>query len=526
MPQHIVSFPRLFTRCTSAFFPHPHSHRLSAVLVAALLLFCVPADAALVVLSVDRTDDAIAGAMICDDLVPDDCSLRGALFLANAIAPADDVLIELGAEPYVLSVGGAAENANWSGDLDVMRDLTIQGQGKDSTLIVAWPGFDDRLIDIHAANTVTLVGLQVAVSQPAGDFHAVQARAGANLELTDVGFRSNGTFAGGGGGLYLDHGVVAVLEDCLFEGNKTGLNGGAGLRSHADSLTIRDSRFVLNQAQGSPGGALQLLAPVVGSSTNLLERVVIEHNSADLGGGIYGVKYTETTIIDSTLRNNIADDGVGGGSGGAIFSTGIFDIERSTLHANSAVALGPAVHAEYDGQPGARVNTYNVTISGHRSGGLAAVSFSSTDDSEFLHSTFYDNDLDFFGDSPFEIFVHNSVFGAGCVIVGYDAISSGGNLGVDDSCWSGTPAAGDTVVVDLQLAPLGSYGGLTQTHLPTSGSPAGGLPTVCAPVDQRDHLRPASGCYSGAVERLDPEPAIFADGFESGDTGHWAATVP
>jgi hypothetical protein len=54
------------------------------------------------------------------------------------------------------------------------------------------------------------------------------------------------------------------------------------------------------------------------------------------------------------------------------------------------------------------------------------------------------------------------------------------------------------------LAPLGNYGGPTQTHIPLPGSPAidHGIDADCPPTDQRGRPRlVSSACDVEAVER-------------------------
>src|SRR5688572_26578022 len=77
---------------------------------------------------VTKSEDTNDG--ICDAL---DCSLREAVREAN-LTPGPDV-IELASGVYVLTVSGQLEEAAASGDLDVTEHLTVNGGGRDSTLI-------------------------------------------------------------------------------------------------------------------------------------------------------------------------------------------------------------------------------------------------------------------------------------------------------------------------------------------------------------------------------------------------------
>src|SRR4051794_38215111 len=54
-------------------------------------------------------------------------SLREAITMANATAAPDTIVLQAGA--YAISIPGAGENANATGDFDITNPLTIVGQG-------------------------------------------------------------------------------------------------------------------------------------------------------------------------------------------------------------------------------------------------------------------------------------------------------------------------------------------------------------------------------------------------------------
>ncbi len=81
---------------------------------------------------------------------------------------------------------------------------------------------------------------------------------------------------------------------------------------------------------------------------------------------------------------------------------------------------------------------------------------------------------------------------------------SGGNVADDASCGFSQPSSLSNT--NPNFAPLGNYGGLTQTMPLLGGSPAAdsGLPASCPATDQRGVSRPGSGqtCSSGAFQAL------------------------
>ena len=112
-------------------------------------------------------------------------------------------------------------------------------------------------------------------------------------------------------------------------------------------------------------------------------------------------------------------------------------------------------------------------------------------------------------------------------------ISEGGNVGDAGACELDHSTDIDVAAVpDVLVMPLGHYGGHTPTMLPTAGpnllvdNP--GAASHCQTDDQRGVDRALDGgpaCDTGAVERVLGDP-LWADGFETGDTSAWSATVP
>jgi large repetitive protein len=67
-------------------------------------------------------------------------------------------VIQLGGTTYHLQISASTEDANASGDLDVSKPLTIQGNGADATTIDA-TGSNARLVDVLANAPATIQDL-------------------------------------------------------------------------------------------------------------------------------------------------------------------------------------------------------------------------------------------------------------------------------------------------------------------------------------------------------------------------------
>src|SRR3989442_15970836 len=112
--------------------------RLSSATLAAILLVCLSASSA-------WATTTITPSTTSDDLTNNgNCTLREAVQAANTDTavdqcPAGNFIdeIQLGTGTYDLTITGARENGNQTGDLDVTGSLTIKGNGSGATTIDA-----------------------------------------------------------------------------------------------------------------------------------------------------------------------------------------------------------------------------------------------------------------------------------------------------------------------------------------------------------------------------------------------------
>ena len=148
----------------------------------------------------------------------------------------------------------------------------------------------------------------------------------------------------------------------------------------------------------------------------------------------------------------------------------------------------------------ATMDLLNCTIAGNSAANGGAVL---TSDSGGVAYTTIKNTL-IADNTPVNMYVEN----ANAVIH-----SDGTNLSSDNGAGV-LVGAGDKINTQPLLLPLGLYGGLTETHLLQSGSPAieAGNNSGAPPTDQRGITRPQGLKVDiGAVELAD---AIFKNGFE------------
>ncbi len=109
----------------------------AALLVAGLFTAGLPRAAHAATFVVNSTTDAV------DNLIGDgvcataagDCTLRAAVQEANHDSIADTIDLPMGT--YSLTLGGSGEDAAATGDLDILWEVTIEGDGGGNTIVDA-----------------------------------------------------------------------------------------------------------------------------------------------------------------------------------------------------------------------------------------------------------------------------------------------------------------------------------------------------------------------------------------------------
>ncbi len=209
------------------------------------------------------------------------CTLRAAVMEANARGGGSEsldhlVIIADGIDP-VLSSAGVGEDASATGDLDVLKPLTVDGAGAT----VDGAGLD-RVFDVRSTS------LSIR-------------------DLTITGGVANGVGAdSNGGGIRGDLGSTITLDRAAVVGSSAKFGGGV---NSTGRLTVTDSEIAANHADD--GGGIHSSGPNL-----LIERSLLRHNDASStnGGGDGGALYTtgdNAVIVDSTFSGNTALPGGG-----------------------------------------------------------------------------------------------------------------------------------------------------------------------------------------------------------------------
>jgi hypothetical protein len=302
---------------------------------------------------------------------------------------------------------------------------------------------------------------------------------------------TNGYSTNSGGGIY--NGGTLTLTNCTLSGNTASVVGGyAGGIVNEGTLTLNNCTLLGNSETGYGvgrsvgdgggifnGGTLTMTnctltgntqtgnsafgggGGIYNDGTVTLNQCTLSGNSATGGGGgggIYNDGYGTLTLNQCTLSGNSAGDPYGGGGG--IYNEDTVTLNQCTLSGNSAADSGGGIF-NYRGT----IALKNTIVAGN-SGGL------------------------------------------GADIYNYTGVTYGGANLVQTVDNSGTITGPAPLTNAPNLAPLGNYGGPTQTMPPLPGSPAIGAGSVAAntfSTDQRGYPRTQNGLIDlGAVELQSP----------------------
>jgi len=329
---------------------HARPRAAAAVAVACLLLAPL---ASAIDITVDVLDDPVPNGC-----TPGSCSLREAVTLANSLAGPDRILLP--ATPVVplqLTIPGADETANATGDLNVLEELEIAGTGAATTRLVQTTA--DRVLrtSMPTGQRLTLRGLTIEGGS-AGIGGAL--RATSRLTIEDAAFVGNHANSSGGaisfGGTNLEYPEPhLVLRRVVFRGNRASPVSGVGEGGAVDanSLVFGDTPFLLmedclfeDNAAATSGGALRLNgSPNLTGGVAVIRRTTFTGNRSDGQGGAIHLPFSafQLRVSDSVFEGN---EGAADASAGGIDATSARSISvvRSTFSGNSGTH-GGAIHS-------------------------------------------------------------------------------------------------------------------------------------------------------------------------------------
>ena len=327
--------------------------------------------AATTMLSVDTTLDSNAIAYQVCSSAPNDCSLRGAISKANADS-GNSYVIQLPAGTYLLTLSGAREDDNATGDLDIKSSLALIGAGAEITIIDG--NQLDRVLHIIGGVTVNISAVKIT---------------GGKTGLSQYGGSEDGA------GLYLQGSLfspspVVTLSHIIVVGNSTGSGytgggpgEGGGLYNLFGTLALVNSQVISNTAGdggtgywGGNGGGLYNWSGLLSITNSTISGNTAGDGAAGQsggdGGGLYHGGTQAATIVESGIGHNLSGKGgnnpggSGGyaGEGGGLYNDGTLLITNSEIVSNTTDYGGSGSTLGLYGQGGGICNRKTLTIIG------------------------------------------------------------------------------------------------------------------------------------------------------------------
>ncbi|MEM8865832.1 MAG: choice-of-anchor Q domain-containing protein [Planctomycetota bacterium] len=262
-------------------------------------------------------------------------SLREAVFAANAVAGADEIVFDFG-------VDGPVTILLDQGQLEITDSLTITGDGADLLTIDAGNGADGLFATSDGHRIFDIVDLGTSLTLPSVTIEGMTLTGGdiSTLEIDPI--------FNGFGGAIRSEGDLSVIDSVITRNSASGPGG--GIVNYGTLSIVRTTLSGNNSGAIFNGGMLE-----VSDST-------ISHNSST-GSGAAIENFFTLTISNSTLSGNVA-----GAGGGAIFSANaLATIYSSTITENTAEFGGGIVGI------GGQVDIFNSIVAGNTAvGGVGA----------------------------------------------------------------------------------------------------------------------------------------------------------
>jgi CSLREA domain-containing protein len=240
--------------------------------------------------TVTKTADTRDGACNAD------CSLREAIDAANLTPDADTII--LGAGTYRIERQGTGEDANDTGDFDILQPVTIRGQGALSTIVNATSR--DRAFDLHADGLVRFENLTVREGETTEDGGAIYVRSLAQLTLVESVVRNSKSTGGGGGGIYIQVSATVLIQRSAIINNTATSTGGGILNNN--QLIVENSTISGNDSSGTIGGG------IYNNGDTTLRNATIAFNTSGQGGAFYNPIGSTLVTQNSIIASNTPDD--------------------------------------------------------------------------------------------------------------------------------------------------------------------------------------------------------------------------
>ena len=298
--------------------------------------------------------------------------------------------------------------------------------------------------------------------------------------------------------------TALTITNCIITGGVLGNNnGGAVYVSKFSDVTVTNSTIEGNSAHSGAG------IFVLTNGTAMVRNSTIKGNTAlDAGGGIT-VNHGTLTLINSTISGNTSEvTSTSRGGGISVYYDSTVTIRDSTI-TNNLADEGGGIYVDQshftENSTGNVVNIEGSIIAGNHSLDNRFEIYKNPAGGGYVEGTINANSFNIFGHSGETDVQAFSTFTPGAN--DYNATSDGNNI-----------------LLTNILTTLADNGGPNQTHALVTGSPAIDLLGTCSStVDQRYYARPTTNCDAGSYEVAATNPCATTRSL-SADV--WTMTAP
>jgi hypothetical protein len=239
-----------------------------------------------------------------------DCSLRGAISRANAVATNDTISFDPGvfSTPQTITLGGTQLSVDDSGALTIL--------GPSANLLTISGNNASRILEILNPVSVSLSGLTLTQGNGTGGTSAFGGalrvfNIGASLNLDSVSVSGNNSSAGGGG-VQISFVASANITNSTFSNNTAAFGGGAMQIETPNVVNIINTTISGNSSNNSTsgGGGIRLLN---GNGVLNITNSTITNNTTGFDGG--GIRQQDPYTVN--LRNTIVAGNIDSSGGNA-----------------------------------------------------------------------------------------------------------------------------------------------------------------------------------------------------------------
>lgn len=340
------------------------------------------------------------------------------------------------------------------------------------------------------------------------------SNAASTVTVSNCTINGNSSYASGGGGIYSRSTIVdynsnassvstVSVDNCDISGN-----GGGGIYSYSSSgdyystsasSIVTVNKSTINGNTATAGGAIASTASAAYTGVSIYSTITLDsttisgNTTTAAGGGIYSKSSSHSTVTANycTISGNSSSYYGGGGIYSNSKYASTVTLDNCTISENTAVPFGGGIYsysdyAAYSSSSISSVNLSKCTMFGNSAvddgGGIYSKCYFNTSEVILENSTIYGNTAGSDGEGIYSQAPISRIFPKSCIVahngvnnIFNNSINTIGSQGYNifSDAPNGYNLTNDQINIDsisLNLLPIASNGGATQTMLPGTGS--------------------------------------------------------